>query len=172
MKRSVLFVAVMSVLLSALPAFAHGAGDADDVDGFLDIARVNFNGVPHGYNTVTVKTHEGFACNYLKPSYANYFKVYWDNHSNGSVDLVGKAYCADNKLYMTLHGPQTGSNYEPIRLVRPRAKVTKIKFPYDLNEVDANHVSVKVKTKDGENINCKPTACKDNFPDAGWFSLY
>ena len=172
MKRSLVVVFVLLMVFSALPALGHGANDPDEVEGFLDIARVEFKGQARGTNTVTVITQEGFACNYLNPSDDNYLKLQFDKKSNGSIDLVGTFRCVDNKLYLALHGKKTGSDYEEVRAKRPRANTTKVTFPFDIPELDANHVSLIVKTKDHTNVGCIPAACRDRFPDSGEFSLY
>ncbi len=172
MKRSFVMVAVLAMLFSAAPAMGHGADDPDEVQGFLDIKRVDFNGEARGTNTVTVKTYEGFACNYLKGNTDNYLKLQFDRQSNGSIDLVGTFQCVDNKLFMFLKAPDTGSAYEEVRAKRPNAKTTKVTFPFDIPELDSNHVSLIVKSKDNTNVDCTPTACVDRFPDAGVFSLY
>ena len=172
MKRVLSVVSVLCLLFVALPAHAAEDTDPDDKAGFLDLAELVAVGDQGEIGTFTIKTHEGFACNYLKASTDNYLKIVFDDGRDGDADLVGRFKCIDNKLMFFLHGPDTGNDYEPFRADRPKAKVTRVAFAMDLAEFEANHMGVKVLAKDATNVDCKPDACKDRIPSSGDLKVY
>jgi hypothetical protein len=171
-KRVLSAVSVLCLLFVALPAHAAEDTDPDDKAGFLDLAELIAEGDKGEVGKFTIKTHEGFACNYLKPSSDNYLKLVFDDRRDGDADLVGRFKCIDNALMLFLHGSETGSDYEPIRADRPRAKVTRVSVPMDLLEFEGNHMGVKVLAKDATNVDCKPDACKDRIPSSGDLKVY
>lgn len=172
MKRSLL-VALLCLGLLSIPASAAEveANDPDDVSGFLDLALLKSVAEEGGPGFFTIKTHEGFACNYLKPNGKNYLKLQFDDGRDGDIDLVGVFECADNKLMFLLHGKETGNNYEPLRAKRPKAKVTKVSFQLDLAEFESDTMGVIVRSKDGTNVDCDPV-CKDSIPENGSLKAY
>jgi hypothetical protein len=171
-KRVLTLLSVLCLFLLAFPAHAAEDTDPDDQAGFLDLAELIAVGEKGDVGTFTIKTHEGYACNYLKPSSDNYLKLVFDERRDGDADLVGRFKCIDNKLMFFLHGSDTGSDYEPFRADRPKAKVTRVAFSMDLLEFEGNHMGVKVLAKDATNVDCKPTACKDRIPSSGDLKVY
>jgi hypothetical protein len=175
MKRFSIVLACLSLVFVSLPATAAGvvANDPDDVDGFLDLAELSVEAVEGESGFFKITTHEGYACNYLKPeSKKTYLKLLFDDGRDGDTDLVGRFECVDNKLFMFLHGKETGNNYEGLRVDRPRAKVSKVSFQMDLEEFQSNKLGVVVKSKDATNTECQETACKDRIPESGSLKVY
>ncbi|MFN2593733.1 MAG: hypothetical protein ABR579_02450 [Actinomycetota bacterium] len=178
-RNSIASIALTAALLavsSATPALGSShasasATDPDDADGFLDIASIAYQGTPHSTGTLTIKTYEGYSCNYLKASRNAYLKWFLDDGKDGDFELVGKFVCRSNKLYMDLRGKKSGNHYEPIRAKRKNAKTTKVTFPFDLSEMKSKHLGAVAKSKDGVNASCS-TPCLDRAPDDGEMSLY
>jgi hypothetical protein len=171
-KKALSLLSAAIVLAIALPAHAATDTDPDDKAGFLDLAELVAVGDKGDVGTFTIKTHEGYACNYLKPSSDNYLKLMFDDGRDGDTDLVARFKCIDNKMMVFLHGPQTGNTYDEFRADRPKAKVTRTAFSMDLIEFEANHMGVKVLAKDATNVDCKPDACKDRIPSSGDLKVY
>ncbi len=172
MKRAFL-VAILCLGLLAIPVSAAEveATDPDDVDGFLDLASLKSDAEKGGPGFFTIRTHEGFACNYLEPDGDTYLKLQFDDGRDGDIDLVGTFECSDNKLMFLLHGTKSGNNYEPLRAKRPKSKVTKVSFQLDLAEFKSDTLGVRVKSKDATNVDCDP-ACKDKIPGNGSLKAY
>lgn len=174
MKRITVVMTLLASLLIAASALAAvvEATDPDDVNGFLDLASLKSDSEEGGNGFFTIKTHDGFACNYLKPgSKKTNLKLLFDDGRDGDIDLVGRFECSDNKLFMMLHGKETENNYEPLRVKRPRAKVAKVAFQLDLAEFEATHLGVIVKSKDSTNVDCDPK-CVDRIPKKGSLKAY
>jgi hypothetical protein len=167
-----MLMSVLCLLIPAVPAHAAQETDPDDKDGFLDLAVLKAKGDKGEIGTFTIETHDGFACNYLKADGKNHLKLVFDDGRDGDADLVGRFECLENKLFMFLHGSDTGSDYEPIRAERPKAKITRVRVPLDLIEFERAHMGVKVLAKDNTNVDCKPEACKDRIPSSGNLKVY
>ena len=163
---------ILAVVVAAPALGAHvSATDPDDVEGFLDVAQIAYRGTPHATGTLTIKTYEGFSCNYLKASRDAFLKWLFDDGNDGDFELVGTFVCRSNKLYLDLHGKKSGNNYEPIRAKRKNARTTKVTFPFDLTEMKSKHLGLVVRSKDGVNTACSP-ACRDRAPDTGEMQAY
>ncbi|MDQ3878389.1 MAG: hypothetical protein M3290_08600 [Actinomycetota bacterium] len=168
-----LALGVLVAVISAAPALGarSSATDPDDAGGFLDIATIAYHGTRHSTGTLTIKTYEGFSCNYLKPGRDAYLKWLFDDGKDGDFELVGKFVCRSNKLYMDLRGKKSGNNYEPIKAKRKNARTTKVTFPFDLPEMKSRHLGLVAKSKDGVNAACDPV-CLDRAPDSGEMPAY
>ncbi len=175
MKRYSIVLACLNVVFAAIPVTAAEvvANDPDDVKGSLDLAELRVEAQQGEAGFFKITTHDGYACDYLKPeSKKTYLKLLFDDGRDGDTDLVGRFECVDNKLFLFLHGKETGNNYEGLRVGRPKPKVSKVSFQLDLEEFKSNKLGVVVKSKDGTDTDCLETACKDRIPESGSLKAY
>lgn len=174
MKNAIRILVVALMLAAALPAAAAEMtkNDPDDSDGKLDLRQLVVDATKGEAGFFTIKTYEGFKCGYLKKDKPNKMRLLFDDGRDGDIDLVGKFECSNDKLWMFLHGIETGNNYEPLRARRPSNKTVKVAFQLDIAEFEADTMGVKVKTVDGTAERCTEVACRDSAPGKGTLQAY
>lgn len=177
MRRLAPVALALLLLVSVLapPASAAKMDDPNDTDGKLDVVLISFKGTAGGTGTVKLKTQNRWGCKFLRQGVKTSLNWYFDDGEDGDNDLIGKFVCVNAnsnkpKLIMKLSGPDSGNNYEPVPAKRPDKKTVKATFPFDLAELESEHASAHVRSKDAISEGCD--VCVDRAPDTGGMRMY
>jgi parallel beta-helix repeat protein len=140
--------------------------DPNDTAGGLDITALRATGSRGGSGHFKVETQGGFTCRKLRVGKSNRLKLLFDDQRDGTVDLVGKFYCAKgtdsrNHWFVRIRGTSSGSHYGALRATRPNRRTVKVTIPLNLKEFTAAHMGVSARSKDATAPVCVPHACRD-----------
>jgi hypothetical protein len=170
------FALVLAGAVLAPPvSAAESAEDPNDTEGKLDIRLISFKGAAGASSTVKIKTQNPWGCKFLRQGVKTSLNWYFDDGEDGDNDLIGKFVCVNAngnnpKLILKLHGPDSGSNYEPVPAKKPDKKTVKATFPFDLAEFESDHASAHARSKDAISEGCD--VCVDRAPDTGGMRMY
>jgi hypothetical protein len=162
-------------LLAPPASAAEKAEDPNDTEGKLDIVQISFKGAAGATGTVKIRTQNPWGCKFLRQGVKTSLNWYFDDNEDGDNDLIGKFVCVNAnsnnpRLILKLHGPDSGSNYEPVPAKKPDKKTVKATFPFDLGEFESEHASAHARSKDAISEGCD--VCVDRAPDTGGMRLY
>jgi hypothetical protein len=158
-------VGIALMVLSA-PAWAISRGDPNDSESRLDIRLISENARPHRGGALTIRMFRRWGSRYLRDALPTNLRWRFDDGDDGDFDLVGKFRFTDGALRFFLRGPDTGNIYEPLRARRPDRRSVKVRFSFDIEELQSNRVSVVASSFDG-GPDCPGDPCRDRAPDTG-----
>ena len=175
---SVALAVAAATVVTAAPTQAVTSARSDpagDVVGPLDVVRTAFRGDPGSLGTFTIRTAHGWRCALLRPGVPTDLQWRFDGGADGDIDLVGHFSCVRSRhgfvLQLRLHGPTTGSHYEPVRAGRPDRRTVRVRFPLDLPELGGPHLAAVVRSSNAISQGCT-AGCVDRAPDTGTFAVY
>jgi hypothetical protein len=148
--------------------------DRNDTAGGLDITSVRATGSRHGTGYFKIGTESMFTCRKLRQGKSNRLKLLFDDQRDGSVNLVGKFYCAKgsdsrNHWFLSLKNPSSGRRYQALHATRPSRHAVKVTVPLNLKEFTGTHMDVSARSKDATAPACMPSSCRDR---AGSLDVY
>jgi hypothetical protein len=168
-KRMVAAVGIsigMAVMVLSPPAWAISRGDANDSDSRLDIRLISEHARPRPGGGLTMRMFRRWGSRYLRDALPTNLRWRFDDGDDGDWDLVGRFRFTDGALRFFLRGPDTGNVYEPIRARRPDRKSVRVRFAFDIEELQSNRLSVVANSFDG-GPDCPRDPCRDRAPDNG-----
>lgn len=164
MKRIAAVVGI-AVMVLASPAWAISRGDPNDSDSRLDIRLISLNGDSEG-GSMTIRTFERWHSGYLRDSRRTNLRWLFDDRDDGDVDLIGTFRHTNGRLRFFLRGTDTGNRYEPIRARRPDPKRVRVRFSFDIAELQSGNLSVWARSFSAE-ADCPVDRCRDRAPNTG-----
>ncbi|MEA2452032.1 MAG: hypothetical protein QOG04_742 [Actinomycetota bacterium] len=170
--RTRIALVVGLMLLVSLPASAAEESDPNDSASKLDISSFKAAGQDNSLGTFVITAFERWGSKFLKDANPTTLKIYLDDGSDGDADLVGNFRYVDGTLLFFLHGPDTGSNYEPLVAHRPTHKSVKVRVPLDLTELGSASLSAYARSISSELNDCSGDPCQDRAPDTGGITVY
>ena len=148
------------------PALAISRGDANDSDSRLDIRLISENARPRRGGTLTIRTYGRWGSRYLRDGLPTNLKWRFDDRDDGDIDLIGNFRFTNGALRFFLRGTETGNIYEPIRARRPDRRSVRVRFSFEIAELQSNRLSVEAKSFD-RGSGCRRNPCRDRAPNTG-----
>jgi hypothetical protein len=157
----------VALMIIGSPASARvSRGDPNDSDSRLDINLISVNGEPGVGGAMTIRTFEQWHSRYLNDARRTNLKWLFDNRDDGDIDLVGTFRHMNGRLLFFLRGTKTGNRYEPIRARRPDPRTVRVRFSFDIAELQSNNLSVVARSFSAER-DCPVDRCRDRAPNTG-----
>lgn len=166
--RLVLLLILIASVAKGAVASPAGAGDGQ---GKIDIVFVKASGNRNGTGRFELGTEKRLRCRYLRPAKDRRLKWSFDDARDGDFDLVGRFLCKEGHLLFLLRGTRTHNRYEPIQPRRPSRRSLVVRFPLDVRELGARHLSTVAKSRDAQSPGCV-MPCRDRAPDSGFLHVY
>jgi hypothetical protein len=164
-KRIAAVVAVALMVLTS-PAWAASRPDPDDADGRLDIKRITVNAEPQELGTMIIRTYGPWNSTFLRPALDNPLVWKFNDGDDRDFDLLGTFRYTDGALRLFLTGVDTGNTYGPFLASRPDRRSVRVRFSFDIPELQSNHLSVVVRSE-SSGRECPDDPCKDRAPNFG-----
>jgi hypothetical protein len=156
----------IAVMVVASPAWAISRSDPNDTESRLDIRLISENADPGVGGALTIRTFGRWHSRYLRDASPTNLRWKFDDGDDGDVDLVGNFRYTNGALRLFLRGPGTGNRYEPIRARRPDPKTVRVRFSFDIAELQSSNLSV-VAGSFSAGPDCPGDKCRDRAPNAG-----
>jgi hypothetical protein len=160
-----IFVGIALMLLSP-PASAIRRRDANDSASRLDIRLISENARPRRGGALIIRTFGRWGSRYLRDGLPTNLRWKFDDRDDGDWDLVGKFRFTNGALRFFLRGTNSGNIYEPLRAGRPDRRSVRVRFAFDIAELQSNRLSVVASSSDGGS-GCRRNPCRDRAPDSG-----
>ncbi len=174
LRLTVALLAVLGLMLPAMPASAAERGsalDADDVDGKLDLARLSFyKPETNSHIIIRVKTHEPWGKRVLRLN-VNKLVVLLDVDLDGTRDYRARIKKAGTKLIVLISG--SGENFEPLPARKPNRRTVRFVIPGNSPPNPVGPApNMVARSRFIEVQACDPAsgspACVDRVPNSGW----
>jgi hypothetical protein len=156
----------IALMVVATPAWGISRGDPNDSDSRLDIRLISENAEPGVGGAMTIRTFGRWHSRYLRDALPTSLKWKFDDGDDGDVDLVGNFRYKNGALRLFLRGPDTGNRYEPIRARRPNRRMVRVRFSFDIAELQSSNLSVMASSVVA-GLECPDDPCRDRAPNTG-----
>ena len=158
-------ISVIAMMVLSPSALAISRGDPNDSESRLDIRQISENARPRRGGALTIRTFGRWRSRYLRDALPTNLSWKFDDRDDGDFDLIGRFRFTDGALRFFLRGTDSGNVYEPLRVTRRDRKSARVRFSFDIAELQSNRLSVIAKSFDA-GANC-PDPCRDRAPDTG-----
>jgi hypothetical protein len=165
-RRVVTAFAIAVCLIVASPAGAISRGDPNDSDSRLDIRLISENADPGTGGSLTIRTFGRWRSRYLRDSRPTGLKWKFDDGDDGDFDLVGKFRFVRGELRFFLRGIETENRYESIRARRLDRRSVRVRFSFDIEELQSNDLSIVATSFDAAAGTCSSDPCRDRAPNS------
>jgi hypothetical protein len=166
MVAAVGFAVGIALIVPSSPAWAIRREDPNDSESRLDIRLISEHASPNPGGGLTIRTFRRWHSRYLRDGLPTNLRWKFDDGDDGDWDLVGKFRFTHGALRFFLRGTDSGNVYEPLRVTRRDRKSARVRFSFDIEELQSNRLSVIAKSFDA-GWKCPGDPCRDRAPDTG-----
>jgi hypothetical protein len=159
-------VAGIALMVLASPAWGISRGDPNDSDSRLDIRLISENARPVVGGGLTIRTFRRWHSRYLRDGRPTNLRWLFDDGDDGDFDLIGDFRRRNGRLLFFLRGTNTGNRYEPLRARRPDPRTVRVRFSFDIAELQSSDLSVVARSFSA-GPDCPGDPCRDRAPNSG-----